>query len=584
MDNFSKCDVGVNIENIMLAHRNRNAVNVDKKYYSYESLYEEANLIRHTINNVINLNNQFVGILCYRSINAYIGIAGTLFSKNAFLPLNPLFPVEKLSKIIAISGCKIIILSDEAVSTFNKLADLIPQITVICTKSSKRIKDLQKKYSRHTYILPDAFSRKSEEKYPVDKEDPAYLMFTSGSTGDPKGIAVSHKNMHSYVSYITKKYEFSCTDRISQAPDISFDLSIHDIFSAFYSGGCLYVLPKEVMSSPFKYINDNRLTAWLSVPSVGIFMDNLKQLKTNSLPTLRVSFFCGEGMPSDLANKWKKAAIHSKVVNCYGPTEATVMCTSHEWDLESETENSFNGLVSIGKPFDHMKIKLIDDNIEVKNGDVGEICLAGDQVIEGYFNDKLISKEKFFSLPGAENSIWYRTGDLAKKSTSGDYFFVGRIDDQLQIRGNRVEMLAIDKVLRDIVGHHMTISIPVMSEGKKITEDIVAFCEINDLNPTEEKILEACSRVLADYMVPSKIFFLNEMPLNQNGKINKKILFEKVNDASNRDLSLNNDDFTCGVCLKDLSEDKKLGGFGLLKVINHDRSEGYICHVCLKGF
>ena len=115
MNNTSKYDVGINIENIMLAHRNRNAVNVDNKYYDYESLYVEANLIRHTINNVTNSSNQFVGIFCYRSINAYIGIAGTLFSKNAFLPLNPFLPVEKLSKIISASNCKIIILSEEAV-------------------------------------------------------------------------------------------------------------------------------------------------------------------------------------------------------------------------------------------------------------------------------------------------------------------------------------------------------------------------------------------------------------------------------------------------------------------------------------
>ena len=381
-----------------------------------------------------------------------------------------------------------------------------------------------------------------------------------------------------------RHYKFDCSDRISQAPDISFDLSIHDIFSAFYSGGCLYVLPKEVMSSPHKYINEHKLTAWTSVPSVGIFMDNLKQLKPNSLPSLRLSFFCGEGLPCELASKWKRAAINSQVVNFYGPTEATVMFTSHQWDLNCEVENCFNGLVSIGKPFEHMQLKLINNGKEVEVGQVGEIFIFGDQVIEGYFNDAVITEEKFLPLIEDTSKIWYRTGDLAKKSPNGNYFFVGRVDDQIQVRGNRVEMLAIDNALRDVVGHHLAISIPLMSEASNVAEDIVAFVQNNGENLKEEKILEACSHILADYMVPSKIFFLDEMPLNQNGKINKKILFERVNDPSNRDLSVNNDDFTCGVCLKDLSEDKKLGGFGLLKVINHDRSEGYICHVCLKGF
>ena len=584
MNNTSKYDVGINIENIMLAHRNRNAVNVDNKYYDYESLYVEANLIRHTINNVTNLSNQFVGIFCYRSINAYIGIAGTLFSKNAFLPLNPFLPVEKLSKIISASNCKIIILSEEAVDKFKSLSQLIPKLTILCPNPKRKIKDLKQQDSRHTFILPDKFSKNSEDKTAVSEKDPAYLMFTSGSTGEPKGIKVSHKNLHSYANYMIRHYKFDCSDRISQAPDISFDLSIHDIFSAFYSGGCLYVLPKEVMSSPHKYINEHKLTAWTSVPSVGIFMDNLKQLKPNSLPSLRLSFFCGEGLPCELASKWKRAAINSQVVNFYGPTEATVMFTSHQWDLNCEVENCFNGLVSIGKPFEHMQLKLINNGKEVEVGQVGEIFIFGDQVIEGYFNDAVITEEKFLPLIEDTSKIWYRTGDLAKKSPNGNYFFVGRVDDQIQVRGNRVEMLAIDNALRDVVGHHLAISIPLMSEASNVAEDIVAFVQNNGENLKEEKILEACSHILADYMVPSKIFFLDEMPLNQNGKINKKILFERVNDPSNRDLSVNNDDFTCGVCLKDLSEDKKLGGFGLLKVINHDRSEGYICHVCLKGF
>ena len=260
------------------------------------------------------------------------------------------------------------------------------------------------------------------------------------------------------------------------------------------------------------------------------------------------------------------------------------MFTSHQWDLNCEVENCFNGLVSIGKPFEHMQLKLINNGKEVEVGQVGEIFIFGDQVIEGYFNDAVITEEKFLPLIEDTSKIWYRTGDLAKKSPNGNYFFVGRVDDQIQVRGNRVEMLAIDNALRDVVGHHLAISIPLMSEASNVAEDIVAFVQNNGENLKEEKILEACSHILADYMVPSKIFFLDEMPLNQNGKINKKILFERVNDPSNRDLSVNNDDFTCGVCLKDLSEDKKLGGFGLLKVINHDRSEGYICHVCLKGF
>ena len=260
------------------------------------------------------------------------------------------------------------------------------------------------------------------------------------------------------------------------------------------------------------------------------------------------------------------------------------MFTNHEWGLESEMENCFNGLVSIGKPFDHMEIKLIDSGAEVEAGHIGEICICGEQVIEGYFQDKLITQKKFLPSQTDESKIWYHTGDLAKKSPSGNYFFVGRLDDQIQVRGNRVEMLAIDNALRDIVGHHMAISIPVMSENNNTAEDIVSFCTINDENLSEEKILEKCRLVLAEYMVPSKVYFLDALPLNQNGKIDKKMLFNKANKIIDKKAQALNDNFTCSVCLKDLDEDRKLNGFGLLKVINHNGMEDYICHICLRGF
>lgn len=589
MINFVKYDIGANIENVMREHFKCDAIHVQDQMYTYSELYSRSDTIRNVINEIVTTNNQFIGILCYRSIDAYAGIVGILFSKNAYLPLNPFHPIEKINKILTVSECRTIILAEEAVDVFSKLSPLVDGLTIICPTPGTKIKELVKNNSNHTFILPDKFSKSTIVKDNVNKDDPAYLMFTSGSTGEPKGIVVSHKNLYSYSTYIIEKYEFNSNDRISQAPDISFDLSIQDLFSAFLSGGCLFVLPKKVMMAPHKYINDHKLTVWTSVPSVGIFMDNMKQLSANSLTTLRCSLFCGEGLPCDIATKWKLAAPYSEVINFYGPTEATVMFSSYSWGVLSKSQECYNGFVSIGKPFNEMQVKLIEDSNEVSNGSIGEICVYGEQVIQGYFKDEALTKEKFITFPDDKNRVWYRTGDLAKKLKDGNYVFIGRVDDQLQVRGNRVEMLEIDKVVRDAIGHQMAVSIPVTSkDNKNIAEDIVAFVEGDSQKFSENEIIDNCRLVLPDYMVPSNIYFIDTMPLNQNGKIDKKslaLMASANNLVDNLDFLNNNEtDVMCSICMKSLKEDEIMRGVGLIKIINHQNKDDYICHVCLKGF
>jgi acyl-CoA synthetase (AMP-forming)/AMP-acid ligase II len=297
-----------------------------------------------------------------------------------------------------------------------------------------------------------------------------------------------------------------------------------------------------------------------------MFMSRINSLSTNIFPSLRYSLFCGEALPISVVKEWQKSAPGSIVDNLYGPTEATIAFMEYRLVSDDFASESINGTVLIGKPFKGSLVKIIDDN------DTGEMCLSGDQVVNGYFKNKKLTQEKFITFPSDQKRVWYRTGDLVKKLDDGNYAFIGRVDEQMQIRGNRVEMSEIDKVVREAVGHQMAISIPLVAKDNiDIAEDIVAFVEGNDKIKTEESLIESCKKYLPDYMVPSNIYFIDKMPLNQNGKIDKNELSGRLTEnkfGSFIDSDKNNK--CCNICLKD--------------IVNHNGKDDYICHVCLRGF
>ena len=580
-------DIGENLHQAIQDNLDNNAIFVEEKTYTYNQLFQRSIAIKSTILNLINPSEEFIGILCYKSINAYVGILGTLLSKHAYLPLNPANPKDKLQKIITLSECKTIILGEECADIFLEISDIKTPLTLICPEPGKKLKDLKSNNTQHTFIFPDQFPISDIlTNTCIEESSPAYLMFTSGTTGDPKGIVVSHKNLIAYCDYTIEKYKFTENDRVSQIFDITFDLSVHDIITTFLSGGCLYVVPKKSIISPGDFIRKHELTVWFSVPSIAMFMDRTKTLKKNSLPSLRYSLFCGEGLPCNTAQQWQLAATNSTVENLYGPTEATIAFMDFRWGRNIENQ-CINGIVPIGKPFKGIEVKLI---FEGKEADSGELYVSGNQIVKGYLKNDKLTKEKFVCLSAKSEKIWYRTGDLAKKINNNNYAFLGRVDDQVQVRGYRVEILEIDKIIRDAVGHQMAVSVPIFSkENNYAVEDILAFVEKDDKNLSEKDIIFYCKSLLPEYMVPSKVYIIQSMPLNENGKIDKKALVAMINDKelsceAEDSLSHKKLETKCSSCLKSLKEDEDMNGMGLLKILNHQGNDDYICHVCMKGF
>lgn len=502
----------------------RKALVVNNEAFTYETLRREAFRLASVITASEPEPYELASVLAHRSLTAYSGVLGILASGKGYVPLNPKFPVERSRKMLVLSGCRVLIVGKEAFHQLPQLLDGIETSLTIILPDIQDVGGLASLHSNHRFLtaaeLPDGSTTDPPNASP---ESVAYLLFTSGSTGQPKGVPISHSNVGAYVQYTCDRYEVNENDRFSQEFDQTFDLSVHDMFVCWERGACLYCVPERSAMAPAKFIRDHALTMWFSVPSVVGALVKMRLLQPTSLPSLRFSLFCGEPLPATYAQAWQEAACNSTVENLYGPTEATIAISNYRWDATQSAQECFNGIVPIGRIFKGQTARVVDENRQaVAAGEVGELCLSGVQVTTGYWHNPEKTREQFVYLPGDENALWYRTGDLAKQDKDGSLLYVGRIDYQVKIRGHRVELQEIEEVVRKACGTGQVVSLPwPVRNGSG--EGVVAFVSgIESLD--HGRIVAYCGGVLPEYMVPKKIFLLNEMPLNVNGKIDRQQL------------------------------------------------------------
>ncbi|MBI4309135.1 MAG: AMP-binding protein [Candidatus Omnitrophica bacterium] len=230
-----------------------------------------------------------------------------------------------------------------------------------------------------------------------------------------------------------------------------------------------------------------------------------------------------------IAQKWQEAAPNSKVVNTYGPTETTVTISYYDWDSQKSPAQCLNGIVPLGRLFDgHMGRVVREDGQEACAGEAGELCLSGPQVTKEYWRDPRQTAAHYVTFPDTGDIVWYKSGDLVREGEDGCLYYLGRTDNQVKIQGNRVELGAIDQVLREAAGVDLAVSMPLLVSAGNAGEVVAFICKIKELD--EHRILEYCRNKLPKYMVPTKVYFIDEMPLNRNGKIDRlqlKQLLEK---------------------------------------------------------
>ncbi len=444
-------------------------------------------------------------IFAARSPTAFAGVLGALRAGNGYVPLNPDFPAQRCREMLLRSGCRTLVADADAAPQVKALFDGMDDPPVM--------------------IAPDEAGEElggviAAGIPPADAI--AYLLFTSGSTGRPKGVGVAHRNVVPFVDAVADRYGIDENDRFSQTFDMTFDLSVFDMFVAWERGACVCCPSERELMAPSRFIRDSRLTVWFSVPSVGAFMRRLRMLKPDSYPSLRWSLFCGEPLPGELARAWAVAAPASTVENLYGPTEATIACTVHRLDPDDPHEE-VNGVVPIGEPIGQMRTLVVDEKMrEVEPGSDGELLVAGPQITPGYWEDAEKTAAAFVIPPGLEG-VYYRTGDRVRRpSRPGEPLsYLGRLDHQIKVLGHRVELGEVEAALREESGVDAAIAVgwPLTDSG---CGGIVAF--IGDPEVDTARLRAGLEVRLPDYMVPRRFELLDQLPVNANGKFDRKAL------------------------------------------------------------
>lgn len=508
----------------------RPALWLDGRHYDYRAV---ASCVSRLARALHGFDSSICAILGERSLTAYCAPLACLLAGKTFVPLGIHFPAARMRAMLTRSGAGLLI---AGAGTDELLADLLDgaetPLEVLRPEHGQAAE--QPLPAPHRAVADGQFDRGDDSPLnaPLATADPAYLLFTSGSTGQPKGVAVGHQALRAYVAAIRTRFpELDEHQRCSQFFEPTFDLALHDLFVTWSVGACLYSVPADALMLPVEFANRHRLSVWFSVPSMVATLQRYRLLAPGALPRLTLALFCGEALPEPLAAAWGRAAPGAHTENLYGPTEATIACTAHALDRERDGD----GVVPIGRPLHAMEVAVLDEHdAPVAAGVVGELHLGGVQLADGYWQDPVLTDARFPALkvPGRIATRWYRSGDLAMIDAAGVLHYRGRIDRQVKLRGYRVELQEIEAQLRAVAGTNEVAVVPIPVAPGNPLQGVAAFVVGSALDaPT---VIRACRAQLPAYMVPTRIHLLESMPLNANGKTDHHRLTALLAESSPR--------------------------------------------------
>lgn len=502
----------------------RPAVIAEKRTLSYRELRDSAFSLAATIQARPDpVATPLTAVFAYRSPTAFVGVLGSLLAGNGYVPLNRTFPIERTQIMFERSECSTIVVDQGSLPQLGTLLDSAQKPLIVLVPDLSDLSTYKQQWPRHTFLGAQDFAPPAKWREPqLHIDSIAYLLFTSGSTGIPKGVAVAQRNVTAFLDYMVGRYQVTEQDRLSQMFDMTFDLSVFDMFVAWERGACICCPSQKTLIKPGKFIQDSQLTIWFSVPSTAVFMKQLGALKPGQYPSLRLSLFCGEPLPISSAMAWQDAAPNSILENLYGPTELTIACTLYRWNSSSSLAESELGIVPIGYPYPDMGVLVVDDDLhEVAAGQEGELLMNGPQMSLGYWRDATKTAAAFV-VPPSQQEIYYRTGDRVRRPVgNGPLTHLGRIDSQVKIFGHRVELGEVESKVRDACKLDGVVAV-----GWPRTDSGFGGLEvfIEGQETATEKLRAAIAAELPEYMLPRRFHFMERLPRNANNKYDRKAM------------------------------------------------------------
>ena len=506
------------------------ALKIDEQKISYSELLNKSLNIASIITELKSHRNETIGIIGQRNLSSFTGVLGTLFSGCNYTPINSKQSDELILNIIDQSKIKLVISDDqdsEFILDFLTKYDLLNQIKILAPES---------KNPNGNIFTNEVMIKQFDTKLnlsDINEDDIAYTLYTSGSTGKPKGVQISQKNILSWTLNMHDIYDIDHPYNASNTYDLTFDLSVADMFFTWSNGGTLCVLPEYEKLLPSEYINREEITLWSSVPTIISFMNDMGILQPNVFPRIERSFFCGEALTQRLADAWQEAAPNSTLENLYGPTEATIWISRYVYKKQDQKKEYKNGIIPIGKPFINHTFELIDTEGNPTKGLPGEIIYKGPQVSKGYLNDQDKTSSAFTTFEwDKSNETWYRSGDLGMINSNGDYEFIGRIDNQIKFGGRRVELGEIESTLMKC-GELKTVIVIPLRNDEGVVKSLGAFTT-SPLTMTIEFLLrEEFSKYMDIVFFPKYLLSVKAFPQNSSGKIDRKKLTEILTTSMN---------------------------------------------------
>lgn len=470
------------------------AVIFEDQKLTYQQLNNRGNQLAHCLRDKGVNPESLVGIFMERSLEMVIGLLGILKAGGAYVPLEPDYPTERLGDILSDSGVSLVL-------TQESLGDFLPQ-------TGAELLCLDRDWEKiATYSPENPFNLTTPENL-------AYVIYTSGSTGKPKGVLISHRGLMNLICWHQDAFEITPLDKTTQLARSAFDAAVWELWPCLTAGASLVLVKPEIMQSP------PELRDWLIAQEITVsflptpLVEKILSLEWDENIALRIILTGG-----DKLHHYPSVSMPFKLINNYGPTENTVVTTS---GIVPDYEEGNSSSPSIGKPISNTKIYILDQNLQpLPIGVPGELHISSVGLARGYLNRLELTKEKFISNP-FNSGILYKTGDLVRYLPEGNIEFLGRIDNQVKLRGLRIELGEIEAVLE--THSQVEKAVVILREDTSGNQRLVAYIVRKLPSLGIGELRRFLQQQLPAYMVPSAFVMLSDFPLNNNGKIDRKKL------------------------------------------------------------